>query len=1735
MGRRANQFVLLLWKNYTLQKRKVISTIFEIGLPVLISVILIAIRTKVDYIKYTEPTLYDGYSIQDLPGNLSRNRNPVISLPSKWQMAYSPNVLLVDRIMEKVVYNLKGNIFKSRLVPGGPGFDTEDIMLEFIANQTVNASSEILGGITFYNEFNSLDRLPTNITYSIRLKSGQRNIPFDDLFENADGNVSQWKTDQRFPAFQLPGPREKYRTWGGSPGYMREGFLSLQHAVDKALIQSQNLTTDNVTVNMRRYPYPPYNDDLMIVVIQTQFPFLVLVSLVFTALNITRSVVHEKERKLKESMKMMGLNNWLHWVAWFLKYLLFLFISVFLMTLFYSVPVGDKGAVINNSDPTCIFVFFFMFSISTIALCFMLSAFFSTANTAAAVAGIVWFFSYVPYFFLQPRYSQLSQTAKISSCLLSNTAMSMGTLVIGMFEGTGAGIQWSNINSPISVDDQFTFFQVLLMMGADTVIYFIITWYVEGVFPGDYGVPKPWYFPVMKSYWCGYRLTAVDTERQALLADSKASYTVNSDYFEREPVGLPAGVVIKNLKKVFKGDKVAVNGISLNMYEGQITALLGHNGAGKTTTMSMVTGLIPPTSGTAVVNNYDIRTDIDGVRSSLGLCPQHDVLFDELTVEEHLYFFAVLKDCPKAMVQKEIDRYITSLALEDKRHERSKNLSGGMKRKLSVGIALIGDSKIVMLDEPTSGMDPNARRFTWDLLQRHRQGRTILLTTHHMDEADLLGDRIAIMAEGELQCCGTSLFLKNKYGVGYHLSMAINRGNSYTVDPITNIIKTHVPNAALENNVGAELSYVLPHESVASFEKLFLELEQRKQELGITSYGASVTTMEEVFLRVGDHASHESELPLRTAAGSMSSSDGSVASNNVASTNPTTFTSLPMEGMSDNNITFKGMTRNTGISLYFQQFWAMFLKKVLHTWRNLLIMTVQLLIPLASTAVALIAAKTQPQPSDSPAFTTSIGAYGPTVIPYFLENTTNPILETLADDYTSQFEGTKQSPLYVNDQEGDFNMSMIDYIVYESSKNLVTFNRKDIVGANFEYANGGNSTPGALYGTAFFNNQPYHSPPCSLNAIDNALLKYYFNESYSITTINHPLPRDPNEQASDQLNRGVFTGFAVAFNMLFGMSFLASSFLLFLVKERANKAKHVQFVSGVYTSNFWFSTFLWDLINYTIPCILICILFVAFSVEAYAENGRIFEIFLLLFLHGWSVIPLMYLFAFLFDVPSTAFVRVTLFNIIFGTVAFMAVEILAIPELELQNVGDVLTWFFLFSPAFDLGEGLASYYNNHAILQICDSSDIARLFCESDKDIKFQRNYMAWEKPGIGRYLTFMAFSGVLYLCLVFLAEMGFFRKIWYTVKGRKGKKYMLLDLDSDEPREDEDVARERFRILQATDEQLLDSDALVLRELRKVYPGSRGLGVVAVDRTSLGIPGGECFGLLGINGAGKTTTFKMLTGDEAVTSGEAFVDGFSIKYNLRQVDKKIGYCPQFDALIDQMTGRETLTMYARLRGMPESAIPGKVKQLLRMFNLDVHADKQAGVYSGGNKRKLSTAIALIGDAPIVFLDEPSTGMDPVTRRLLWDALCQIRNAGRCIVLTSHSMEECEALCTRLAIMVNGQVKCLGSTQHLKSRFGKGYTLLAKVASPSPDIQPDLQPLKQFIERTFPGSHLKDEHQGMVHYHITNTDLAWAQVFGTMERAKDTYNINDYSVSQTTLEQVFLNFARMQREDERQD
>jgi ATP-binding cassette, subfamily A (ABC1), member 3 len=186
-------------------------------------------------------------------------------------------------------------------------------------------------------------------------------------------------------------------------------------------------------------------------------------------------------------------------------------------------------------------------------------------------------------------------------------------------------------------------------------------------------------------------------------------------------------------------------------------------------------------------------------------------------------------------------------------------------------------------------------------------------------------------------------------------------------------------------------------------------------------------------------------------------------------------------------------------------------------------------------------------------------------------------------------------------------------------------------------------------------------------------------------------------------------------------------------------------------------------------------------------------------------------------------------------------------------------------------------------------------------------------------------------------------------------------------------------------------TDVVVLNGLRKVY----STGKVAVRDLSYGIPVGEVFGFLGINGAGKTTTLQMLSGDVLPSQGTAKLAGQDIIKEQLKVRRLLGYCPQFDAILDLVSVREHLELYARIKGVPEPEVKKVVEEKLVEMDLKPFEHKLAGRLSGGNKRKLGVAIALIGNPPIVFLDEPSTGMDPVARRFMWSVISKVATQNK--------------------------------------------------------------------------------------------------------------------------------------------
>jgi len=296
---------------------------------------------------------------------------------------------------------------------------------------------------------------------------------------------------------------------------------------------------------------------------------------------------------------------------------------------------------------------------------------------------------------------------------------------------------------------------------------------------------------------------------------------------------------------------VAVDGISLTINSGEVFALLGHNGAGKTTTISILTGLFPLTSGNAHVFGKSVSTEMDEIRKMLGVCPQHDILFPNLTAYEHLALYSGIKGVPKSELDAEIKTKLKEVGLENSAHDIADTFSGGMKRKLSVAIAFIGSSQVIFLDEPTTGMDAFSRRKIWDIIQRNKTDKIIVLTTHFMEEADFLGDKIAIMSKGKIKAQGTSLFLKNHFGIGYHLHIIKNP--NFNNDAMSQFIDKYIRGKQIlqtGRGSGIEITYQLPIAELKHFPNFLRSLEQNMVTLNMQSYGISITTLEEVFIKI---------------------------------------------------------------------------------------------------------------------------------------------------------------------------------------------------------------------------------------------------------------------------------------------------------------------------------------------------------------------------------------------------------------------------------------------------------------------------------------------------------------------------------------------------------------------------------------------------------------------------------------------------------------------------------------------------------------------------------------------------------------------------------------------------------------------------------------------------------------------------------------------------------------------
>lgn len=678
--------------------------------------------------------------------------------------------------------------------------------------------------------------------------------------------------------------------------------LPLQRAVDRALIATFG---SNVTFDYDLYPFA-HPELILSSIVSSVGRFFFFGALMFNFVVQISNIAVEKELHLRESMRVMGLLDFAYWLSWLIVNLVMNIISAMLLIL---AGVIFRFEFFLKNDFLAYFYLFVLFSIAMVPLAFLVSTLLDKTSTATTLGFAVFLIGVMIQSFTNLIYQDTTDLVwRIIFSFLPFALLAKGLGDLGSY--TDSSLKLGLRFNDIGTYGFFPLTEVYWWLAIDFGFYLIIALYLDNVL---YSRRKLWFF-LQPSYWTGATTRPPmkeEDEEQFTVEDVDEDVKAEEDYIKSNTMNENDAVIIENLVKTYQskilgcipgGGKPfrAVKGVFLTIQKGSLLCLLGHNGAGKTTTIKMLTGLFGQTSGDATVFGHSIIDGMNEIRQVMGVCPQHDILWRQLTAREHLELFAGLKDLDPAKISGEVDERLQDVSLTAAADIPAGSYSGGMKRRLSVAIALIGDPKIVFLDEPTTGMDPVSRRGVWNLIERVKRGRVTLLTTHSMEEADILGDKIAIMKGGRIAALGTSLRLKNRFGSGYTVSVIAKEDSMKQVQDFVfdsfdatkalrsaeeNGSSAHVREVddaddapkkkkkkpqkqddaadathAVASSGGVELvsqvqavsTFKIPLNFASVLPDFFENLEGVKKKLGIKDFQLSMTTLEEVFLKVAD-------------------------------------------------------------------------------------------------------------------------------------------------------------------------------------------------------------------------------------------------------------------------------------------------------------------------------------------------------------------------------------------------------------------------------------------------------------------------------------------------------------------------------------------------------------------------------------------------------------------------------------------------------------------------------------------------------------------------------------------------------------------------------------------------------------------------------------------------------------------------------------------------------------------
>ncbi|KAL8722848.1 MAG: hypothetical protein Q9225_000735 [Loekoesia sp. 1 TL-2023] len=1142
-------------------------------------------------------------------------------------------------------------------------------------------------------------------------------------------------------------------------------------------------------------------------------------------------------------------------------------------------------------------------------------------------------------------------------------------------------------------------------------------------------------FPILGSIVENYLYGTRSKGRHLLKGNETSRDAVRLDRFTKRytPSWWARNVATKFGKR--KETVTAVNSLDLVVPKGQIMVLLGSNGSGKSTTLDAIAGLNTVTSGDIIVDGF----------GGLGVCPQRNVLWDQLTSYEHVYIFNRLKSAERPSSKTDIEELIKACDLDRKIGAKSRHLSGGQKRKLQLSMMFTGGSRVCCVDECSSGVDALARQKLWNILLAERGARTIIFTTHFLDEADLLSDQIAILSKGNLKAYGSAVELKHKLGNGYRIHVSNNSRNRNALDGLEGIPKKAMYGQTI---------YTLRTSAEAA------DFVRNLEGLGIDNYEITSPTIEEIFFNVAEEAETgqiERQADVnkieREAEARRLDEEGEIKGGNQSPPN-------------------KGLQLQTGKRLgILRQAFTLFRKRWTVFQRNYLPYAAALLIPIIAAGLVTLFLKGFTIPGCSP---------------------TSQVSQSDVDSLLTQVNYTiavgpanRISPEAIQrigatlpgGGSGESNTSTLASSVRLVDGTLEDFN-------NYISQNYANVTPGGFYlgdeGSpptfAYKGNGDLSLATITQNALDTLLTNVSISSQYQAFDVPWI------SSAGKNLQLIVYFGLA--------MSAYPAFFALYPTLERLRNVRQLHYSNGVRSVCLWSAYITFDFMIVVAVSVVSVIVFRGVTDQWYYLE----YLYVVLFCYGLASTLLSYV------ISLFARSQLAAFAIAAGYQAAAVDKVDTYINVTHFTIG-------LITPSGNLIRSLFVALN------------VFSIDCKDRSIASYPGDVTLYGGP-----ILYCIMQSVLLFGILLWNDSG---SIWDKIRRRQ---YRAQDTEESVGVDDEILA-EIKRVNSSP------NDGLRVLHQTKAF-GSN----VAVQDVTFGVQRGEVFALLGPNGAGKSTTISLIRGDIRPSNGkgEIFVEQIPISKRRAAARNSLGVCPQVDAC-DQMTVLEHLRFYARVRGVED--VEHNVQEGLRAVGLEPFCYRMAAALSGGNKRKLSLAIALMGNPAVLLLDEPSSGMDVCAKRVMWRTLASVV-PGRSLVLTTHSMEEADALADRAGIM-GRKMLALGTSEYLRKKHGDRYHvhLMTKTAPHTPPEQ--MERIKMWItehiegaiveSKTYHGqlrfsvpAHLteKESLKGKEIQDITSTySSGVGALFTLLEARKEELGFEYFSVSPTTLDQVFLSIV----------